>query len=625
MSLVLALTPARLARLADWGYERGVRYFEDGRVASWSATDDAVQGVVVGSAEYVARLYTNGKQLGYECTCPVADRGRACKHVVALGLTYLAGQQPAVREEAPVFATRDELAAFVRDHHVEYELQASGEVLLDQLTLGQDASTRWALGRLSLGAIASLDGANRYLGARRLARGAAEAAHARLLAAAAEVKAGVAAEVRRLPSTPFAKLLAPIRARVREVAWPRAGATGELTIDPSLGMAVWREPGRLTGGVRLEARLVLVPATTLTCTCKASACTHLLALIDRLLLDEDPALATELMRPAWQRALAELAVEPSPKPRVEIWWQIEEELRAPTLVPIVRKQKKGGGTTSGARIAPDRLLSDHGSELSEQDLRIAEHLAAWRYGAGASPARAFAALVGHARVLLDGQAIGVRRVPLTFTAHQVGDGLRLEPAACGARLSPRLLAPLLELYPPGEPLIVVEPEHARCLLIDVPPEARRVWDALSRHGDTFPPESHGLLLERVAALEGRIQIDVPAHVKGAELASELVVVARVRLVGATLELEAFVRPSPDAPLFAPGAGPRDVLLVRGGQRGYVKRALATSSRTYSRCLLDCRSTRRSKGRRSASPSRATPRSRSSRHLPIHPTASKRSG
>src|SRR6185312_54322 len=103
MSLVSTLTPERLADLAGWGYERGVRYFEQGRVASWSAADNEVQGIVMGSDEYTARLFTNGKQIGFDCTCPVGERGEACKHVVALGLTFLADKQPSTpRNDAPV-------------------------------------------------------------------------------------------------------------------------------------------------------------------------------------------------------------------------------------------------------------------------------------------------------------------------------------------------------------------------------------------------------------------------------------------------------------------------------------------------------------------------------------------
>ena len=525
MSLVSALTPARLQDLADWGYERGVRYFEQGRVAKWSASENELSGTVVGSDEYVARLYTNGKQLGFDCTCPVGDRGQACKHVVALGLTFLADQQPtAPRTEAPVFATRDELEAFVERHHVQHELATSGEVLLDQL--GGDAGARWVLGRLSLGAIGSLDGANRYLGARRLARAAAEGVYRRLQAAAADVEAGVAAEVTRLPSTPLARLLAPMRARIRDQAWPRASATGTLDIDPTTGAATWREAGRLANAPRLEARLVLVPTASITCTCKASACTHMLALIDRLLAETDPAIAEELTRPAWQRALAELAVVQRPKQRVEVWWQIEEELRAPTLVPIVRKEKKRGGTTTGARIAPDRLLAEHAGELSEQDLRIAEHLAAWRYGkrgvAGACVRGARRASARAARRPADRGAPRTARVHRACAAGNCGDELRLEPTVEGARFSPRLLAPLLELFAPGEPLIVVEPEHARCLLDRRLATRRASCGTCSRSTATRSrPRATRPLLERLARLEGRVPIAVaPTLIKGVQLAAE---------------------------------------------------------------------------------------------------------
>ena len=589
MSLAQALTPPRLADLAGWAYERGVRYFEQGRVASWQAASaNEVTGVVMGSDEYTARLYTNGKQIGYDCTCPAADRGAACKHVVALGLAYLSEQQPARDggSNGPVFATREELEAFAGEHHVEHELMATGEVLLaDFGQLGGDAGTRWVLGRLSLAAIGSLDGASRYLGARRLARAAAEAVYRRLHEAAEDVRAGVAAEVTRLPITPLDKRLVPLRAKLRDAAWPRATVRGALDVDASTGTAVWSEERRLASGPRVEATLQLVPETRLACTCKLPACTHMLALIDALLAQQEPVIAEELLRPPWQRALAELAVVDRPKQKVEVWWQLEDETRAPTIVPIVRKEKKRGGTTSGARISPDRLLAEYAGELSEQDVRIAEHLAAFQYGRGAVPVRAFAALVGHSRVLLDDAPISVRRVPLGFTAHAAGDDLRLEPSVAGARFSPRLLAPLLELYTPGEPLVIVEPELARCLLIDVSAEARKLWDVLERHGDTFPPESHGPLLERIAALEGRVPVEIPEQVKGVQLHGKLTVVARVRLVGPTLELEAFVRPIEGAPLFAPGAGPRDVLMVRDGKRGYVKRALPADELAHTQSML----------------------------------------
>ena len=127
----------------------------------------------------------------------------------------------------------------------------------------------------------------------------------------------------------------------------------------------------------------------------------------------------------------------------------------------------------------------------EQDTRIAEH---WRRGS---------AIVDD---VSDARVRGARRPPTRarrgrhpdhgrarrrsgFTALPAGT-IRLEPAVGGARFPPRLLAPLLQAFAPNEPLVVVEPEHARCRLIDVGDDARRMWNALVKHGDTFPPESH---------------------------------------------------------------------------------------------------------------------------------------
>src|SRR5690606_13664893 len=120
------------------------------------------------------------------------------------------------------------------------------------------------------------------------------------------------------------------------------------------------------------------------------------------------------------------------------------------------------------------------------------------------PARAFAALVGHPRVAFEhdtGLRVDVRRFPLGFTAQPAGDEIRLEPTVDGARFSPRLLAPLLEYFQPGEPLVVLEPELGRCLLVDVPDDARRLWGVLARYGDTFPQESHDRLMDRLARLD----------------------------------------------------------------------------------------------------------------------------
>ncbi|HEY0251541.1 MAG TPA: DEAD/DEAH box helicase, partial [Kofleriaceae bacterium] len=154
---------------------------------------------------------------------------------------------------------------------------------------------------------------------------------------------------------------------------------------------------------------------------------------------------------------------------------------------------------------------------------------------------------------------------------EAGAQIRLEPTVDGARFSPRLLQPLLQSFG-SEPLLLIEPEHDRVLMIDVGDDARRVWTALDKHGDSFPPEAHAQLIERLARIEGRVPIAVAPKLMGDRLHEPATVILRLRVsTVATLELEGFIRPAKGAPLFPPGVGPRDVMVLRDGTRGYVKR------------------------------------------------------
>src|SRR5262249_7257090 len=148
--------------------------------------------------------------------------------------------------------------------------------------------------------------------------------------------------------------------------------------------------------------------------------------------------------------------------------------------------------------------------LSERDARIAEEIASWtatvrggaslRGGAGRSaatyPVRAFVALVGHPHVASADDPdvpIEVKRIDLGFNALPAGERIVLQPSLDGERLPPPLLETLLHDYAPGEPLILVEPDRRRCLLVDAGDEARAMWSVLQKHGHAFPPESHGPL------------------------------------------------------------------------------------------------------------------------------------
>jgi hypothetical protein len=530
------------------------------------------------------------------------------------------GDQGAEAAEAHSFATRAELEAWAEAHQVTHALSMSAEILYPQLPAeeAQRYGLRYLLGRVGLREVASREGVGRLIAIRALEAPITEAAYRALEAAAALVRAGCEEEHAR-PARHADPVIAPLWSRlvelrraVRAQAAPRARAAranATWRFDAPGSAVVWKERERVVRGsydygpTAITTRLTMPGGGEphLECTCPApqARCTHALALVDTTLdmleapkrQGEARTLAEDLLRPGWARLFRELDVMEAraarPRTALEVWWQIDRALGTLTLSPIVKKQRKGGAMSAGAKPSVARMLEEHRDSLAEADLRIAEHVAAWvppsrsasaqaNRASGTYPVRAFLALVGHPRVLAEwsDRPIELKRVPLGFTAQLTGAQICLEPSLEGERMRPKLLAGLLEAFAPGEPLVTEEPDRQRCLVIDVSDEARQVWSLLGKHGDAFPPESHDQLLDWLARLEGRMPVVVPRMLKGKELASEAVTVARLRLLpDVTLELELLIRPGAGAPLFQPGSGPRDVLLLQGGERGYVRRAL----------------------------------------------------
>ena len=414
-------------------------------------------------------------------------------------------------------------------------------------------------------------------------------------------------------------------------------AAGTLRFDQGAASLVWEEPGRVWRAATytmapLQTTLAMParvptrrpgtpaegPSLLLECTCGAPGgeCTHALALVDTLLERlADPAntialtpaggkaratvgvaprpavpltaVAEAMLQPGWARALAELdrfgdGETKAPTPII-VWWRIDEEMGSIGLTAVVKKQLKSGKLSSGSKCSPRALLDEYRDVLTDADRRVAEQMAAWqpdpRSGAratGSYPVQAMLALVGHPRVTAyEGtEPIAVRRATLGFIARDASGGIKLEPAVGGNLVDPELLAALLDVHAAGEPLVIVEQEAEQVLLVDVADEARRLWAVLQKHGDVFPPEAQTGLLVRLAKLESKLPIAVPPILKGRELAPQVTTVVRLRLLpDVSLELELFVRPAPGAPLFHPGAGPRDVMVVRDGERAYVRRNL----------------------------------------------------
>ena len=602
MSLDDQLTRSYLCELGG-AYPRGEVYFDEGRVQALVVTAGAVDGTVIGSAAYRARIELAAGALRSACTCPV---GGGCKHVVALGLAYLADRGVSAAP-APSHAGREAVVAWAIDHGVAHALDLAAEAL--HAWLPAERGVR--LHGLALRDTAAADRTARYFG-RAAADELAAATRARLEHEAELVAEAIRDEraPRPCPAPELARLhtaLVGLRAELRALASPRPRRWRQRqkwAFDRRERTVTWQELEPIVSplGVRQSPTATLAfrgDAPVIECTCRARAgCAHRLALVDATLdVLEDGAgaelaaeLVAELYRPAWSRALVELAActsaaehEPA---AVEVWWEIEDELRVPTLTAIVRKRTRRG-LSAGSRRAAHVLLAGHRDQLPAEDRAIAEALVAWRAApriAGSYPVQAFAAAVGHPRLLAeDGAPVALVRIALGFAAVPDGDGVRLRPTIEDEPVDEPLAGALRAAMSSGEPVLVKRSEtggggpraRGRFTLVELPDGARRLWGVLHRHGDWFPPESHDELLAQLARLEGQLAIAVPPALRGTEARVATRPVVRLRLLpDATLELELFVRAAPGTPLYPPGAGPRDVIFDDGGARAYARRDLA---------------------------------------------------
>jgi uncharacterized Zn finger protein len=86
------ITESALEELAgDRYFERGLAYFRHGAVSRLRAGEKEISARVRGTRLYAVRLRLDGRELDWDCTCPLGRDGEFCKHLVATGLAWLAG------------------------------------------------------------------------------------------------------------------------------------------------------------------------------------------------------------------------------------------------------------------------------------------------------------------------------------------------------------------------------------------------------------------------------------------------------------------------------------------------------------------------------------------------------
>ncbi|MBI1367098.1 MAG: hypothetical protein GC162_00440 [Planctomycetes bacterium] len=80
----------------DRSWERGVGYFDDERVEILLVDDGVIHARVAGTDDYRVQLWVKDGEIEGECSCPMGDDGVFCKHCVATGLAFLAGEAEVV-------------------------------------------------------------------------------------------------------------------------------------------------------------------------------------------------------------------------------------------------------------------------------------------------------------------------------------------------------------------------------------------------------------------------------------------------------------------------------------------------------------------------------------------------
>lgn len=84
------ITASLLEKKAGSGtFQKGQEYFAKGLVKRLRASNNHIRATVEGTESYQVNLHNDKNNFRCDCTCPHAGEGNFCKHLVAVGLTWL--------------------------------------------------------------------------------------------------------------------------------------------------------------------------------------------------------------------------------------------------------------------------------------------------------------------------------------------------------------------------------------------------------------------------------------------------------------------------------------------------------------------------------------------------------
>lgn len=394
------------------------------------------------------------------------------------------------------------------------------------------------------------------------------------------------------------RLLCELRARVPRSVAPRPERLLQKTLlrfEPLLPGFQFEEQ-RGADGLVPEGTLTITPSGAKTsCSCQRPSCVHALAAQDALLLwlQAPPAgaeaILAELLLPEWERTLKALdrAAQESAESSATFtlsWRLMVIDGYGVEVWPYLHRRNRRGQQSAGTRMTRRRLLVEHGSQLGPLDARLVGLMPEVDAPA---PRSLLLELIGHPQLFLEESPelpVRIERAKVGLLAQTRGTDVVVTAGVEGAPL-PLALVERLRRAPPDELVYLWDEGPRRLTLLDASQEVRALLSVLQRHGNSFPPESHGALIEKLSLFAQRLPVAMPRSVMGEATAPDYRQVVRLEAQpGGRVIVELRTRPLPESTALPPGEGPRDVHVRRGEKPVH-------AVRDFARELLDAEALR----------------------------------
>lgn len=629
------LSPEALLHLAgEQSLQRGLKYVGEGRVSALEVAGNQARGTVLGEATYSVELEANDGKLRHSCNCPFGLRGAFCKHGVAVALSVAAGgapptsrdrdnrvrveldeeatdarEEPGDRQqgEAGPFDTRDELRTWLAEESVEHLARVAATVLTRNLDPVKERPFIDALARHRLFDVASHEGVRltgygvTHLKGRervpvwawRFLRGEVERCERAQEMLSVTLRAPADANVLPLHEallrlrTAFSPKLRPrlvderVLERLRYASLlPGFAYVEDFRCEAKSGF------GFVTPDVKLKLDR---DGASVQCACGESMCPHALLAVDAALhwlkvtrkSEARETALDEMLRPPWERslmAIEKVLQEATGAQSVQLTWRISVSDFGVMVVPYLHRPNKKGVMSGGARISPRLLLDSHRHALSEADVRLASLIQDTNDYAQREVLRE---LAGHPRLFLDEEPdrpVKVEREWVGIVAQERGGTVVLSLGVDGTPL-PAAMLRKLNRGGPEDAHFLWDAGSRFLTVLEMAKETQALMHVLETHGNEFPPESHGALLEKLSLASARVPVAMPRSVMGESVASENAPVLRLELQpGGQVRVELRIRPLPESLAHPAGLGPKDVHVRRGSKALHAVRDFAKEER-----------------------------------------------